>query len=140
MKQILYDDAQAFGGSPVWVVGLSNEQNRPVVHFEKFPTYPPILYTAHGWRWHILLVSAPGYSGEVHLSVNQLGAGGNTALLMDAGTGLTRQLSLNAAQPTMRGGAWAEWPIYVYLPQPGCYEFSARWLGGSWSVPFAAGV
>ena len=36
---------------------------------------------------------------------------------MDAGAGLAAKLSLNASQPIMRGVKWAEWPIYVYLPE-----------------------
>jgi hypothetical protein len=140
MQKIRYNGAPAFGGSPVWVVGLSDEPNRPAVHFERYPTFPPLPYTAHGWRWRFLLVSPPSYGGIVRLSGNQLGAGGNTALLMDAGAGLTANLSLNASQPMMRGVSWAEWPIYVYLPKPGCYEIDARWSGGSWRLPFAAGV
>ena len=139
MQQIAYNGAPAFGGSVVWVVGLSDEPNRPAVHFERYPTFPPLPYTAHGWRWRFLLVSVPSYGGIVRLSGSQLGAGGNTALLMDAGTVLTANLSLNASQPTMRGLGWAEWPIYVYLPEPGCYEIDARWSGGSWRLPFAAG-
>jgi hypothetical protein len=140
MQKIRYNGAPAFGGSPVWVVGLSDEPNRPAVHFERYPTFPPLPYTAHGWRWRFLLVSIPSYGGIVKLSGDQLGTGGNTALLMDAGTGLTANLSLNASQPHMRGVGWAEWPIYVYLPEPACYEIDAHWAGGSWSLPFAAGV
>jgi hypothetical protein len=139
MQKIRYYGAPAFGGSPVWVVGLRDEPNRPAVHFERY-AIPPPTYTVHGWRWHFLLVSPPSYRGIVRISGEQLGAGGNTALLMDAGTGLTANLSLNASQPTMRGVGWAEWPIYVYLPKPGCYEIDAHWSGGSWRLPFAAGV
>jgi hypothetical protein len=138
ITEISYYDDPAYGQPPVWVLGLSNEQNQHVVHFE---SYPPLPYTPHGWRWRILVVSAPGYNGYVSLSGEQTGSGGgNPSLFMDVGAGLAEQLSLNANQPIMRGVNWAEWPVYVYLPESGCYELGAHWPGGSWSINFAAGV
>ena len=47
-----YYDVPAYGLAPVWVLGLSNQQNRHVVHF--LHSYPPLPYTPHGWRWRIL--------------------------------------------------------------------------------------
>jgi len=136
-KEITYYASPAYGLSPIWMLGLSNQQNRHVVLFE---SYPPLPYTAHGWRWRILLVSAPNYNGAVMLSGEETSNGGGVALLMDAGAGLTTELALNASQPLMRGVGWAEWPIYVYLPKPGCYEIGAHWPDGSWNINFAAGV
>jgi hypothetical protein len=139
LSEISYYDDPAFGQSPVWMLGLSNEQNQRVVHFE---SYPPLPYTAHGWRWRILVVSAPGYNGDVTLAGEQTAGstGSKSTLLMDVGAGPTAQLLLNASQPIMRGLKWAEWPIYVYLPGSGCYQMGAHWPGGSWSISFAAGV
>ena len=97
MPPTRYNGAPAYGGSPVWVVGLNDEPNRPAVHFDRYPTFPSLLYTVHGWRWRFLLVSAPSYGGIVRLSGDQLGAGGSAALLMDAGAGITANLSLNAS-------------------------------------------
>jgi hypothetical protein len=139
ITEISYYDDPAFGQSPVWVLGLSNEQNQRVVHFE---SYPPLPYTSHGWRWRILVVSAPGYHGEVTLAGEQTtgSSGVKSTLFMDVGAGLAAQLFLNASRPIMRGLDWAEWPIYVYLPGSGCYHLGAHWPGGSWSINFAAGV
>jgi len=139
ISEISYYDDPAYGQSPVWVLGLSHEQNQRVVHFE---SYPPLPYTAHGWRWRILVVSAPGYNGDVTLAGEQTAGstGAKSTLFMDVGAGLAAQLLLNASQPIMRGLAWAEWPIYVYLPGSGCYQLGAHWPGGSWSISFAAGV
>lgn len=136
-EEITYYAGPAYGLSPIWVLGLSNQQNRYVVLFESYPSLP---YTSHGWRWRILLVSAPNYDGAVTLSGEETGDGGGAAVLMDAGTGLATELSLNASQPIMRGVGWAEWPIYVYLPKPGCYEIGAHWSNGNWNINFAAGV
>jgi hypothetical protein len=122
-------------------LGLSSEQNRHVVHF--LHTYPPLDYTPHGWRWRVLLVTAPGYSAGLTFSGIETGGGGegkSTTLLMDGGGGLVTKLTLNASQPVMMGIKWAEWPIYVYLPKTGCYEIGAQWDGGNWSIDFAAGA
>jgi len=132
VTQIVYYADPAFGLSPVWVVGLSDEQNQRVVNFG---TYPPLPYTSHGWRWRILLVASPRYDGTVMLS----GSGTDSALFMDVGSGPIAKLVLNAGRPTMRGVGWAEWPVYVYLPEPGCYKLDANWPGGSWTINFAAG-
>jgi hypothetical protein len=139
ITEISYYDDPAYGQSPVWMLGVSNEQNQRVVHFE---SYPPLPYTSHGWRWRILVVSAPGYNGDVTLAGEQTGgsSGAKSTLFMDAGAGLVPQLSLNASRPIMRGLDWAEWPIYVYLPGSGCYQMGAHWPGGSWSISFAAGL
>jgi hypothetical protein len=139
ITEISYYDDPAFGQSPVWMLGLSNEQNQHVVHFE---SYPPLPYTPHGWRWRILVVSAPGYNGDVTLAGKQTGgsSAAKSTLFMDVGTGLAAQIFLNASRPIMRGLNWAEWPIYVYLPGSGCYQMGAHWPGGSWSISFAAGL
>jgi hypothetical protein len=139
ITEISYYDDPAYGQSPVWMLGLSNEQNQRVVHFE---SYPPLPYTSHGWRWRILVVSAPGYNGKVTLAGEQTNgsSGVKSTLFMDGGAGLASQLSLNASQPIMRGLDWAEWPIYVYLPESGCYQLGAHWPGGGWSINFAAGA
>ncbi|MGO8949305.1 MAG: hypothetical protein ACLQUY_16970 [Ktedonobacterales bacterium] len=140
IAEISYYADPAYGLSPVWVLGLSNEQDQRVLHFDN---YPPLPYTAHGWRWRILLIAAPGYGGNVMLSGELTGSGVDSALLMDftdAGSEPVTSLSLNASSPIMRGVGWAEWPIYVYLPQSGCYELGAHWPSGSWTINFAAGI
>jgi hypothetical protein len=137
LGQITYYATPAYGISPVWMLGLYSEQQQRIVHFER---YPPLPYTAQGWRWRILMVSAPGYSGLVTLSGAQMGGAAPTPLLMDAGSGLKPLLTLNPLDPTTRGQRWAEWPIYVFLPGPGCYQMSARWPGGNWQITFAAGA
>ncbi len=135
ITEISYYADPAYGISPVWMLGLSDEQNQRVVHFD---SYPPLPYTSHGFRWRILLVAAPWYSGAVTLS----GTGADSALLLDtgAGAGPVAKLALNASRPIMRGVGWAEWPVYVYLPESGCYQFGAHWPGGSWTISFAAGI
>jgi hypothetical protein len=139
LGEMTYYAEPAYGLAPVWLLGLSNEQNRHIVHF--FRTYPPLTYTPHGWRWRILLITAPGYSASLTFSGAETGTGGkSTSLLMDAGSGLETKLSLNASQPFMMGAQWAEWPVYIYLPTSGCYQLGAQWTGGTWSIDFAAGA
>jgi hypothetical protein len=141
LGEMTYYADPAYGLAPVWVLGLSNQQNRHVVHF--LQTYPPLPYTPQGWRWRILLVTAPGYNASLTFSGSETGGesgGKNTTLLMDVGAGLAAKLTLNASQPVMMGMKWAEWPIYVYLPKSGCYEIGAQWDGGNWSIDFAAGA
>jgi hypothetical protein len=138
LGEMTYYADPAFGSSPVWMLGLGSDPTRHVVHFVK--TYPPLPYTSNGWRWRILLVSAPGYTQSLTLSGEETGGGKTAALYMDTGSGLVAKLVLNASQPIMRGLAWAEWPIYVYLPKAGCYQLVAQWQGGSWSIYFAAGT
>jgi hypothetical protein len=133
-----YYAGPAFGSSPVWMLGLGSDPTRHVVHF--IDTYPSLPDTANGWRWRILLVSAPGYTKDLTLSGKEAGGGKNAALYMDVGNGLAAGLTLNASQPIMRGLAWSEWPIYIYLPRAGCYQLGAQWQGGSWSIYFAAGA
>jgi hypothetical protein len=138
LGEISYYADPAYGLSPVWMLGLANEQNRHVVHF--IDTYPPLDYTDNGWRWRILLVTAPGYSAGLTLSGEETGGDKNATLLMDDGTGPMTKLTLNASQPVMKGVQWAEWPIYVYLPKSGCYQIGAQWHGGNWTIGFAAGA
>jgi hypothetical protein len=138
LGEMTYYADPAFGSSPVWMLGLGSNPTRHVVHF--IQSYPPLLYTSNGWRWRILLVSAPGYTSDLTLSGEETGGGKTAALYMDVGSGLKAKLLLNASQPFMRGLAWAEWPIYVYLPTASCYQIAAHWQGGSWSIYFAAGA
>ena len=138
LGEMTYYADPAFGSSPVWMLGLGSDPTRHIVHFVQ--SYPPLLYTLNGWRWRILLVSAPGYTQGLTLSGEEIGDGNTAALYMDAGSGLAAKLLLNASQPIMRGVAWAEWPIYVYLPKTGCYQLVVQWQGGSWSIYFAAGA
>jgi hypothetical protein len=138
LGEMTYYAGPAFGTSPIWMLGLGSDATRHVVHFVE--SYPPLPYTSNGWRWRILLVSAPGYTKSLTLYGDETSGGKDAALYMDVGSGLAAKLSLNASQPIMRGVAWAEWPIYVYLPRAGCYQLVAQWQGGSWSIYFAAGA
>jgi hypothetical protein len=138
LGEMAYYADPAFGSPPVWMLGLGSDPTRHVVHFVE--NYPPLLYTSNGWRWRILVVSAPGYTKGLTLSGEKISNGKTAALYMDAGSGLVAKLVLNASRPIMRGLAWAEWPIYVYLPKADCYQLVAQWQGGSWSIYFAAGA
>jgi hypothetical protein len=134
---ISYYGAEAFGVPPIWMLGLQSQPRGRVVHFATF--FPRVVYTAHGWRWRILLVSAPGFLGQIRLSGEQAAAGSSTSLLLDAGAGLRTLLVLNPHDPSTTDLGWAQWPIYVYLPGSGCYSLDAQWSGGRWQISFAAG-
>jgi hypothetical protein len=138
LGEMTYYADPAFGSPPVWMLGLNGDPTRHVVHFVE--RYPPLFYTPNGWRWRILVVSAPGYTDGLTLSGQETGGGTTAALYMDTGSGLTPKLVLNASRPITKGLAWAEWPIYVYLPKADCYQLNAQWQGGSWSIYFAAGA
>ena len=136
LTEISYYADPAYGFAPVWVVGFDAVRNQPTV---EFGNYPPLPYTSLGWRWRILLVAAPGYAGTVALSVKSVSSGPTSVPFVDIGAGPVTTVILNASQPIMWGVGWAEWPVYIYLPESACYELSAQWPDGSWSIPFAAG-
>jgi hypothetical protein len=136
LGHIIYYATVAYGVPPVWMLGLQSQPQGRVVHFEAFP---PLTYTVHGWRWRILVVSTPGFRGQITLSGEQIAGGLSTALLLDAGAGLMSLVRLDPHNPTTTGQGWAQWPIYVYLPGSGCYFLAARWPGGNWQISFAAG-
>jgi hypothetical protein len=133
----IYYGTVAYGVPPIWMLGLQSQPQGRVVHFATF--FPRVVYTEHGWRWRILLVSAPGFLGQIRLSGEHIAGGSSTALLLDAGAGLTSLLVLNPHDPSTTDLGWAQWPIYVYLPGSGCYSLDAQWPGGRWQISFAAG-
>jgi hypothetical protein len=137
LGKTIYYGTVAYGVSPVWMLGLQSQHQERVVHFATF--FPPVIYTEHGWRWRILLVSAPGFLGQISLSGEHIGGGSSTALLLDAGAGLTPLLALDPHDSSTTDLGWAQWPIYVYLPGSGCYSLDAQWSGGRWHISFAAG-
>lgn len=48
-------------------------------------------------------------------------------------------LSLNNSY-ARAAGPYTEWPARAYFPTAGCYELTATWPGGSWTLDVAAGA
>jgi len=99
--------------------------------------------TKWGWGQKVLLLIEPEHEGIVTVrgaSVDD----GSPVWFKSSGRyvlGPTTKLVLDPQNPAIpiQHGQWKEWPSTFYIPKAGCYFLEARWNGGNWRLPFAAG-
>jgi len=97
---------------------------------------PAFVDTENGWDMRALWVLQGGWTSPVTVRGERVGGG--TPLTFDASYGQppVETLVLNPENPgiPVQHGDWREWPSSLYAQTSGCYELSATWDGGGWSV------
>lgn len=127
------------GTPPIWLLGFSNP---PPSFQDEFPgpgmpfTGPQFVDTDNGWGMKALWVLQGSWTTPVTIRGERVG--GRTPLTFDVNYGQppVQELHLDPAHPgiPVQHGDWREWPSSLYAQTSGCYQLSASWDGGSWSV------
>jgi len=78
----------------------------------------------------IATISGKSLTSGVEMRFEIVGHEAETSAILDA---------VNPAIPVQHAG-WAEFPATVWFPENGCYEITATWEGGGWTIqyPFIA--
>ena len=123
------------GAAPVWALSFESGPTGAVL---RRPEAVPS--TEYGLELKLAWGVAPAFRDPIHI-------GG-----VDLGNGAPLWFRIGRAEPGTEAvlepthpGAQSSSPLllftgYVYLHRSGCYQLFARWPGGSWSIPFAAGA
>ncbi len=118
------------GGPWLWLIGDGPDMSLTGAHSYE-----------HGWGVKALWVVGPHYTHPVTLR----GGSSNdaTPIWFNFGDGPTPSPLLDPLHPgtiTASDHGWAAFPSTVFIPKAGCYYLEASWPGGSWRMPFAAGL
>jgi hypothetical protein len=129
------------GASPFWLLGFSNP---PESLRDEFPVTddglryvgPAFVDTNDGWGMKALWVLQGGWTSPVAIRGERIGGGIPLTFNVNYGEPPVETLHLNPAEPgiPVQHGDWREWPSSLYAQTSGCYELSATWDGGGWSV------
>lgn len=127
------------GTPPIWLLGFSNP---PPSLQDEFPgpgmpfTGPQFVDTDNGWGMKALWVLQGSWTTPVTIQGDRVGGGAPLAFDVQYGQPPVQELRLDPANPgiPVQHGYWREWPSMLFAPTSGCYELSATWDGGSWSV------
>jgi hypothetical protein len=125
------------GQAPVWVGTFEGPPT--TLRVRSYQVH--LQMTPYGWPKPLFVVLSPPLAGNVVLSATNL-SNGKALWLTD---GLHDQPTTSAVISAQGFGTgaqqprWIVWGITLYIPTAGCYMLDARWRGGAWQVPFAAG-
>jgi hypothetical protein len=127
----------AVGRAPVWVGTFEG----PPTTLRVRSYQVRLQMTPYGWPKQLFVVLLPPLAGDVRLSATNLSNG--SALWLTDGLHIQPTTSAVISAQGFGAGAqqprWIVWGITLYIPTAGCYMLDARWRGGEWQVPFAAG-
>ncbi len=133
----------AIGSSPVWA-GAGSFDKRLPLRLEWSQSETSMYRTQYGWNHKFLWVIAARYQGIVTITGTNLRDGSFLyPQAQDSALASTPTiLLLDTRSPTIanRTDTWLQFPGGLIIPKAGCYILEAKWSGGSWRIPFAAGV
>ena len=124
------------GAAPVWAAGFDGPQ--ATLHISD---PDPATATRYGWIAPVLWKMAPAFSDVVFIQGKDLRSGAPlwlripnqaAAPLLVLDPNMTHAISAD-------GKRWAEWQGEIYIAAASCYSLDAWWVGGHWSMIFAAG-
>jgi hypothetical protein len=128
------------GSFPVWAIGFAGP--RATIHLNGWSEDPS--FVQYGWNYKILWVMSDSSPGPVTLRGGSLH---DSALLwfQIGDQAPTRSPVLSPSHPdpdfvTVTNSPWTDFPSYIFIPKADCYYLEAQWPGGSWHIPFAAGL
>lgn len=134
------------GGGELWIIGLAAGP----APGPSTPTPVPGTYvlgdsfagpTEFGWFMKVRWVMPPQSPVIATVSGTNRDTGANLHFQLGDSTPVTTlQLDPSTRRLSAQDQRWADFQSYVYFPETGCYEITASWEGGGWSVtiPFVA--
>jgi hypothetical protein len=134
------------GGDQLWMIGLGG----PPAPGPGTPSPIPGTYfmgdsfagpTEYGWFMKVRWVLPPQSPVIATVSGTNRDTGANLHFQLGDSTPVTTlQLDPSTRRLSAQDQRWADFQSYVYFPETGCYEITASWEGGGWTVtiPFVA--
>jgi hypothetical protein len=125
------------GASPVWVGTFEGPPT--TLHVRSFQVH--LIKTVHGWTMPMFLVLRSPFTGPVTLTGTNLRD--DSPLWLSGSQQTEPATSLDVTVKIFNDLSGSSqllvWGITLYIPSADCYMLDARWQGGEWRVPFAAG-
>jgi hypothetical protein len=128
-------NAWGLGKSPLWLVGLGNT---PSWYHPTDPGFvvsgtngPSEVGGRPGQRITVLWLMDPNHPQPVNVRGKGINDGPDLFFENDANVGGSKEI--NFTQGGSKGIVYMWWTTIIYT-QPGCYEITATWASGSWTI------
>lgn len=125
---------KGMGGEQLWIAMGTAAMATPAAEYSA-------VAGEYGFGIRMIFLMPPGSNTVASISGKSLSTGAEMRFEI-VGHDAATTASLDAANPAIpvQHAGWAEFPAAVWFPENGCYEITATWDGGGWTIqyPFIA--